>query len=350
MFKKFCSCISFLFLITACTPDSQFVLQGEETTFLQSVSQTNVKVDVLWVVDNSGSMETSQDNVAANFQSFIDKFQSTNFDYQIAVTNTGAWRAEFDNDPSLSRFRDGDGVTSTGITVIKPDTPDLEQTFITNIKQGITGNADERGWQSLRAALSNQDNLAEPFPRPDAILAVIILTDEDDFSHDGTANVQNLPDPYNNPDLHDPMIYYDFLHDLTNSTATKRNFMVNTIGILDEQCKAEVETDWGARKLAERYMSVTEASGGYKGSICDDFSDVLTGITDAIIQYTTRFPLDREPAVDTIVVRVNDVEIPMSSQNGWSYDAESNSILFHGSAVPGKDAIVGVTYDPAGLK
>ena len=350
MVKLVGSCILFVSLL-ACTPDSQFVLQGEQNTFQQSVTQTNVKVDILWVVDDSGSMESSQQNVAANFQSFINKFQSTNFDYQIAVTTTGAWRAPIDNDSSLSRFRDGlDETSHTGITVIKPDTPDLEQTFITNIKQGTSGNADERGWQSIAAALTNQDNLNEPFPRQDAILAVIVLTDEDDFSHDGTENVQNIPDPYNNPDLHDPMLYYDFLYDLTKSTASKRNFMVNTIGILDEDCKAEVETGWGGRKIAERYLGVTEASGGYKGSICDDFSDVMSGISDAILQYTTRFILDREPAVDSIVVKVDGVVIPMDSTNGWSYDAEAIAISFNGTAIPGKDAVVSVTFDPAGIK
>src|SRR5690606_36974528 len=133
-----------------------------------------------------------------------------------------------------------------------------------------------------------------------------------------TANVQNILDPYNNPNLHDPMIYYDFLYNLTNSTESKRNFLVNTIGIIDEQCKDEIETGWGGRKLAERYFEVTEATGGYLGSICDDFSNVMSGISDAILQYTTRFPLDRLPAADTITVMVDGVQVPNSTTNGWS--------------------------------
>ncbi|MCJ8276838.1 MAG: hypothetical protein MJK18_08350, partial [Bdellovibrionales bacterium] len=264
------------FSLMACSSDNQFLLQGEQNTFKQSVTQRNVKVDILWVVDHSGSMESSQANVAANFQSFISKFQQTNFDYQIAVTTTGAWRDPFDNDPTISRFRDGNDTDGpTGVTIIKPDTPNLEQTFIANITQGTAGNADERGWQSLRATLENQDNLNEPFPREDALLAVIFLTDEDDFSHDGTANIQNVPDPYNNPVLHNPMDYFDFLYGLTKSTEAQRNFMVNTIGILDEDCRAQVETEWGGRKIAQRYLGVTDATNGYIGSLCDDFSVVL---------------------------------------------------------------------------
>ncbi|MCB0378684.1 MAG: hypothetical protein KDD33_09345 [Bdellovibrionales bacterium] len=350
-FKNLFTALGLVSLIAACSSDNSFYLQGEEETFLQSVTQSNVKIDILWVVDNSGSMASSQDNVAANFQSFIEKFQSTQFDFQIAVTTTDAWRAPVDGNPALARFRDGTDATShTGVTVIKPDTPDIEQTFITNIRQGITGHADERGLQSLKEALSNSDNLAEPFPRTDAILAVIVLTDEDDFSHDGTANVQNIPDPYNNPDLHDPMIYYDFLSTLTNSTTEKRNFIFNVIGILDEDCKAEIEAGWGGRKLAERYFPVVDASGGYKGSICDDFSDVMAGISDKILEYTTRFPLSREPVVSSIVVKVDGNTIPNDATNGWSYDANTMSISFHGNAIPGKDAKVAVSFDPAGLK
>ena len=126
--------------------------------------------------------------------------------------------------------------------------------------------------------------------------------------------------------------------------------MVNTIGILDEDCKAEVETGWGGRKIAQRYLGVTEATEGYKGSICDDFSDVMGGISDAILKYTTRFILDRLPAVDTIAVSVNGAVVPQDSTNGWSYDAASNAISFHGSAIPGNEAEVSVSFDPAGLK
>jgi hypothetical protein len=292
--------------------------------------------------------------VAANFQSFIDKFQQTNFDFQIAVTTTEAWRAPVLNNPALSRFRDGTDATShTGITVIKPDTPNLEQTFITNIQQGIAGSGDERGWQSLKEALSVQANLDEPFPRQDSLLAVIILTDEDDFSHNGTGNISDgttaYPDPYTNPALHDPMIYFDFLYNLTKSTSSKLNFTVSTIGIFDQTCLNQLHTEF-ARKMANRYVSVTNASGGYIGSLCDDFSDVLSGITDSILEKSTSFQLNRQPSVETIVVKVNGVLVPQDAVNGWTYDAPSLTISFHGSSIPNSGAQISINFDPAGLK
>lgn len=343
----------FLGLLGTGCSDTAFSLNGEQNVFQQSVTRSQVKVDILWVIDNSGSMETSQDNVAAHAQAFIEKFQSTNFDYQMAVTATDAYRDAFANDPThaLSRFRDGTAETShTGIRVIKPDTPNLEQTFITNMKQGILGSGDERGWQSMRAALENADNLAEPFPRADALLAVIFLTDEDDFSHDGSNNISTQPNALDNPALHNPMDYYDFLFDLTNSSVGKLNFLVNTIGIFDQECLDDLNTTFTGRRIATRYVEVTELTGGKKGSLCDDFSDVLDGISDSILEKSTAFKLNREPSIETIVVKVDGVLIPMDSVNGWSYNPNGWLIQFHGDSIPAGDAMVSITFDPAGLK
>ncbi len=338
------------FLNISCSKGS-FSLMSDEAVFTQSVTQTNVKVDILWVVDNSGSMETSQANVANNFQAFINKFQQTNFDYQIAVTTTEAWRAPVDNNTDLARFRDGTDLTSySGIKVIRPDTPDLEQTFITNITQGTRGSGDERPWQSLREALSLQANLDEPFPRPDALLAVIILADEDDFSHNGNNNVQSVANPYDNPILHDPMMYHQFLYNLTNSTDTKSNFIVNAIGIWDQTCLDQLNTTFTGRRILRRVEPVVDATGGYKGSLCDDFTDVLSGITDTILERSTAFQLGREPYIPSIVVKINGVVIPMDPINGWSYEPNGMLIVFHGSAVPGSSDVVNVTFDPNGLK
>ena len=338
-------------LMSACEGDSGFSLNGEENTFQQSVNRIQVKVDILWVIDNSGSMETSQANLVANFQGFIDKFKATNFDYQMAVTTTDAWRAPVDADPSLARFRDGTDATShTGVTVIKPDTPNLEDTFITNVEQGINGSGDERGWQSLKEALSMQENLDEPFPRQDALLAVIILTDEDDFSHDGTNNVSGGADPYSNPDLHNPMDYYDFLYTLTNSDSNNTNFVVNTIGIFDDVCLDQLNDVWTGRRKATRYENVTTLSGGYKGSLCEPFADVLEGISDTIFEKSTAFKLSREPAVDTIVVYVDGVQIAEDPVNGWTYNPNNMLLSFHGTSVPQPESVVSITYDPAGLK
>lgn len=343
--------LGFAGLLTACGADTGFTLDSDQNVFRQSVTRTQVKVDILWVIDNSGSMENSQNNAAANFQSFIDKFQQTNFDYQMAVTTSDAYRADLVTDPQeiydYARFKDGTDATShTGVTVIQPDTPNLEDTFITNILQGINGSGDERSLQSIQTALSYQDNLNEPFPRQDALLAVIVLTDE----ADGSAL---QADPGNDPSWFQDKDYFDFLFNLTGSQEGNLNFMFNTIAILDQACLDylnNTETQFAGRAIAERNIAMSDLTGGYKGSLCDDFSDVMSGISDLIIEKSTGFKLDREPIVSSIVVKVDGVSIPNDSENGWTYNPDEMLISFHGSAVPNADAVVAINFDPAGLK
>src|SRR5690242_20617262 len=49
-------------------------------------------IDVLWVVDNSGSMAPRQENVAKNFQAFMEVFQKSGIDYRLAVTTTDIFK------------------------------------------------------------------------------------------------------------------------------------------------------------------------------------------------------------------------------------------------------------------
>src|SRR4051794_28884306 len=47
------------------------------------------KIDVLFVIDNSGSMEQEQQNLIANFPQFIHVLDASGLDYRVAVTTTG---------------------------------------------------------------------------------------------------------------------------------------------------------------------------------------------------------------------------------------------------------------------
>ncbi|NBW80551.1 hypothetical protein EBR21_02245, partial [bacterium] len=43
--------------------------------------QPRAKVDILWVVDSSGSMEWAQNQLKSKFQSFAQKLKSTRVDF-----------------------------------------------------------------------------------------------------------------------------------------------------------------------------------------------------------------------------------------------------------------------------
>lgn len=334
---------------------ASFSLLSDEATFQQNVSSTNSKMDILWVIDNSGSMAPSQANVANNFRRFLDKFDEKSFDYRMAVTTSDAYRSLFDQPQSHSRFRDGTDATShTGVYVIEPSTPNLESTFLTNMVQGIYGHGDERAFQSIKETLNNPDNSG--FPRPDAFLAVIIVSDEDDFSHDGSTSKGGQ---YSYSGIHTVNSYVDFLDGLTGATAETRRskYNVSSIAILDTACKAQLDPSSAyGLKIGYRYMELSNKTNGIIGSLCGDFGTTLSDISNKIIELSTEFFLNRDPIVESIVVRVNGelvtriYDTDPKPWNGYMYHEETNSITFHGSAIPGPGMPISVRFDPKTLK
>lgn len=348
---------------TACGSKS-FNVAGEQDSFQQSNSATSVPIDILWVVDNSGSMETSQQQLANSVPAFINKFTQTNFDYRMAVVTTDAYKGMsfFGGDPSLSLFRDGerdyypnDGIndaTSSGVFVISPSTPNINTVFQTNLLQGIYGGGDERGFQSMEAALLNTTNAARPFPRAGAFLVVIFLTDEEDFSWSGTAGIQETSPGVNNvitdPRLHPISRYTGILDAVTNSTDNKKNYMVSTIAIFDAACRQQLtNTTFTGRRIAERYAQLVDATGGVKASLCDDFSDIMSNISDSILQFSTKFYLTRTPIPGTLQIFVNNVLVPESH---YVYSVVENSVTFEAAHIPPQGASIRVAFTPSSLK
>ena len=74
MKKGLILCLVFAFL-TGCGGGSEpsFSL-GSTGDGFQQVSSTNTKIDILWVIDNSGSMNASQQDLRENFNLFIEDF------------------------------------------------------------------------------------------------------------------------------------------------------------------------------------------------------------------------------------------------------------------------------------
>ncbi len=192
--------ISALSLITiGCEKtDRSFSLLSSGSSYQQAGNYEVRKVDILWVIDNSGSMETSQTNLTNNFSSFISNFQAKGFDFHMAVTGSDAWKSRvmpetadgISNSSILRRARPGrisfstanpfSYATDSGFSILDMNTPNLSNVFVTNATQGTTGTGDERAFESIRAFLDAPENAN--FRRRDAFLSIIIVSDEDDFS------------------------------------------------------------------------------------------------------------------------------------------------------------------------
>ena len=347
-----------LMLSFGCDKNSpSFSILPDTEVFFQNTGAVSSKIDLLWVIDNSGSMHTSQQNIADNFESFIGDFSSRSFDYRIAVIGTDAYREAFTGNSTVSLFKDGGGVS-----VITPETPDIANAFIGNIMVGTSGYGDERTLQSIGWALANPGNAG--FLREDSFFAVILVSDEDDFSHDGSTYLKHQYDAYTDPGHsyydsaknHTIDKYMEYMETLTNSSGATKRFSVNSIVIRDGDSDCLSELSGGGRIYGKRNQALAEAAGGVVGSLCGDFSDELETISENILTLSTQFFLKREPIPESIVVKVNGETIPNVDENpgplsgGWAYDPDAVSVLFYGDYIPEAGAQILIDFDPVNIE
>lgn len=340
-----------------------FSLLSQEASFKQSESYEQRKIDILWVIDNSGSMETSQQQLAANFQSFISRFAQLGLDFRMGVTTTDAYLAYHYKNNNRSQLKDRGRDTKgtdtcnddtdivSGVRIMDTTTPNLSQVFLANIKQGTCGNGDERAFSSFEHALSNPLNA--DFRRPGAFLSIIIVSDEDDFSHYDWKNGTSSYSFTENYASQFPISRFtDFLNSFTGHDPASgvKDYSVSVISVLDNACKTQLSTDGFDRKIGNRYMQLADATGGTKGSLCGDFGNTLQLISGQVIELSSVFKLGREPVVESIAIVVNGDVIPQDANHGWTYDAANWTITFHGTAIPAAGANVKIYFDPKSVK
>jgi len=159
------------------------------------------KMDIVFVVDDSGSMSEEQSNLATNFPNFItviDNYLTSSgdaLDYRVAVTTTGRdlnytialppplGNLPFNESGDNGVFRQDCGMTKRWLE--RGDT-NVGSTFACAAQVGTGGPSLEMPLLSMDWALTDRvaDGTNAGFLREDALLAVVILTDEDDCSRE----------------------------------------------------------------------------------------------------------------------------------------------------------------------
>lgn len=157
------------------------------------------KMDLLFVIDNSGSMGQEQDNLGLNFPGFIAVLDNSGLDYRVAVTTTGVDYSYTMQTPIGALPQDQDGGDngafrqSCGMTRrwIEKGDSDPAGTFECVAKVGTSGPSDEMPLGAMRRAFSDRisDGTNVGFLRPDALLGIVILTDENDCSYEQSVSL-----------------------------------------------------------------------------------------------------------------------------------------------------------------
>jgi hypothetical protein len=168
-------------------PDAGPVYGGAAPYQVDSFSQPPVqKVDILWVIDSSPSMDLKQDRVKTNAQSFIQFLTDQQIDYHLGVVSTDVF------DPA----RSGKLINFAGLTKPWIDPTDLppggaKVAFVQNASVGAVGSTQERAFLAGMLALTpplnapggaNCASATDCFLRADADLYVILMSDEEEKS------------------------------------------------------------------------------------------------------------------------------------------------------------------------
>jgi hypothetical protein len=155
----------------------------------------NRNIDILFVIDDSGSMQEEQDSLNVNFGNFINVLGSIegglpNVHIGVVSTNVGAVAgvsqcgAVGDNgilktsaDVNGNFIVDAEDGTGRNYT-----SASLATAFTSIASLGISGCGFEAPLESMRLALNGTNAENSGFLRDSAFLAVIFITDEDDCS------------------------------------------------------------------------------------------------------------------------------------------------------------------------
>jgi hypothetical protein len=197
---KSAACLA-LSVLVACGPASRDEGGGDDTNPGTDASPVTPracnKMDLVFVIDDSKSMEQEQGNLAANFPMFASLLSSyttpdgEKIDYRIAVTTTGKdLMYTIQNGPiTLPANENGDnGAFRTNCNLAKrylePTDANMQQVLSCRANVGISGPSFEMPLMMTKWALGDRmaDNTNAGFLREDALLGIVMLTDEDDAS------------------------------------------------------------------------------------------------------------------------------------------------------------------------
>lgn len=311
---------------------------GEVASNADAFTQTEGSndADILWVIDNSGSMSEEQSNIASGATQFFDTLNSANVNYHLAVATT-EYSSRLGECFELSSLTDE---TSRWIT---PTTPDAETEW-TNIAKPGTNGGTETGLFCGDQALTDPTNTNAGFDRAGAPNIIVMLSDEpDNETLHGYSPRQNTVQNYQNRDLAAYVSAYQQRQDTVFAIVGEETA---TDAIYPAGCRGE----GGSAEGGAHYGEVARATGGSRASICanaDSWQVMFNEIASTASGLASQFVLTEVPIASTVVVKVNGTAVPRATENGFGlvYANDATRVVFYGTAVPASGDSVQISYD-----
>ncbi len=258
-------------------------------SFIQPLSVDGV--DILWVIDTSGSMNRYDAELMSGIEAMI-----------LALPDSG-WRlAMMSNDPGSA------SIESQFPLVPGDDVADAEAMY-----QNMGRGHREEGFDASYEYIVN-NTYAQTWMRYDAALLVVFVSDEEEQSDD-----------------HFPVVgdYIDWYSQQRNGSA-----FLSSIINLDPSVSL---CNTSAYNTGDRYEEATSYFGGQIVDICSE--DWSAGVVDAAsrLEPYEYLELTYEPVEDSIRVFING-----SLAYDWYYSASDNTVYF--TIIPGGNDLVEIGY------
>lgn len=262
---------------------SQTTAQTDEFT------QTHAtQVDILWVIDNSASMNEEQAAISTNASLFTDKLLAASVDFHLMMISTNASAdAELTNNCLVS------GAPAPFLTNVTADS------FASCAQTSIPGGGPEEGIEaSVRAINPNYVNgaLNPNFLRSDADLEIVYVSDEEDqpdpASWAAAADItpalrqslmsemtQNLADGgrlRDGREAYFPLIqnHIDFFRNLKGPDRRFRAHAIVLPTIDGSGCHSRTNGE----EAGLRYKNLAVMTGGTVSDICEDWSSTMDSL------------------------------------------------------------------------
>jgi hypothetical protein len=273
---------------------------------LDVFEHVTAEADIVFIVDNSGSMDTEQPELAGSIDAFLAQLDAGLVDYRIGVITT-----------DQSGFRG---------PVVTPLTADPIAMLAAQVTGGLGGSGTTRALQMLyNCALPGGDcSAAAGFMRDDALLLPIVVSD-------GVDQSALAPDDY-----------VEYLWTLKSDVGLVRVDVVAGAVPGPPSCATCSSPGYG-------YDQAQELTDGSFYDVCAaDWDTVFTAIAQHADTFGRSLPLSQDPLEDTIEVSVDGVV----TVAGWTYtgresEGGTNAVAFQEESRPALGATIEVRYTVA---
>ncbi|MDP2311594.1 MAG: vWA domain-containing protein [Pseudomonadota bacterium] len=264
------------------------------------------EIDVLFVVDSTGSMADEQASLAAAASTFLDVLDDLQLTYQVGVTST---------DPA------DDGALRGRPWIITGGSDSGSESLATALQVGTASAPPAAGFHTAALALDDALGLNRGFRRAGAGLHVVFVSDGDDQSDTWLGG--------------DPESAFLAVLEADEEESGRLARVSAVVGDVPDGCR----TNANSALPGTRYAAVAEATGGIVESICAaDFAAIATALGGAAADWPTRFPLQAAPVDGSALVEVDGVRV----ESGWWLDTVEPALVFN--LAPPADAEISVVY------